>query len=266
MSKDLKKKIHFVSSLPRSGSTLFCNILAQNPKFHSTHTSGCLDTLFNVRNSWDKVIEHKAHPMPEAKSNVMKAILSAYYQDVTKDVIFDKSRGWLAYLEMTEALLEDKAKIIVNVRPIPDILSSLEKIYRATAVDKQPPGEAKNYFKMQTIEGRCEYWMQPDQLVGLMLNRIKDAFDRGFGDRLFILPYENLTKDPRNTMIKLYEFLNEPYYEHNFQNVEQVTFEDDEVHGFSNNLHKIRQQVKYQPSDAINILGKAIVEKYSKQQ
>jgi len=93
---------------------------------------------------------------------------------------------------------------------------------------------------------------------------MKDAFDRGYGDRMFILPYENLTKDPKNTMKKLYEFLEEPYYEHNYQYVEQVTFEDDEVHGFGNNLHKIREIVRFQPSDAIQILGKDIVEKYSK--
>jgi sulfotransferase len=217
-----------------------------------------------VRNNWDKLVEHKAHPLPVAKFNVMKAVLAAYYQGVDKDIIFDKSRSWLAYLEMIESLIGEKAKVVVNVRPIPDILSSLEKIYRETTKDKQPPGEAKNYIKLQTIEGRCDYWMQPDQLVGLTLNRIKDAFDRGYGDRMFILPYENLTKDPKNTMKKLYEFLEEPYYEHNYQYVEQVTFEDDEVHGFGNNLHKIRKIVKFQPSDAIQMLGKDIVEKYSK--
>jgi sulfotransferase len=33
------KKIHFINGMPRSGSTLLCNILAQNPKFHVTPTS-----------------------------------------------------------------------------------------------------------------------------------------------------------------------------------------------------------------------------------
>jgi len=34
------KEIYFINGMPRSGSTLLCNILAQNPEFHVTPTSG----------------------------------------------------------------------------------------------------------------------------------------------------------------------------------------------------------------------------------
>ncbi|MEX0598954.1 MAG: sulfotransferase [Candidatus Paceibacterota bacterium] len=51
------KRFFFISGLPRSGSTLLCNILAQNDElFVSKATSGCHDILFNVRNQWDKLI------------------------------------------------------------------------------------------------------------------------------------------------------------------------------------------------------------------
>ncbi len=36
----MSKTIHFVSGLPRAGSTLLMNVLAQNPRIHSTATSG----------------------------------------------------------------------------------------------------------------------------------------------------------------------------------------------------------------------------------
>ena len=36
---------HFISGLPRSGSTLLANLLAQNPRFHSTATSGILNGM-----------------------------------------------------------------------------------------------------------------------------------------------------------------------------------------------------------------------------
>ena len=36
----MSKTVHFVSGLPRAGSTLLMNLLAQNPKVHATATSG----------------------------------------------------------------------------------------------------------------------------------------------------------------------------------------------------------------------------------
>ena len=253
----------FVSCLPRSGSTLLCNILAQNPRHHSTQTSGCLDVLFGARNHWDTLIEHKAHPVPEKKINVLRSILYAYYQDVDKDIIFDKSRGWMAYLEMVEEIMQEKAKLLVCIRPIPDILASLEKLNRKTAKIKQPPGEAKNYFQFQSQEGRCEYWLSKEQLIGIAYTRIMDAVDRGYRDRMHFIQYHDLTYNPKQTMQKVYDFLEEPYYEHDFNNVEQVTQEDDTLHGYID-LHTIQPKVEYRPSDAEKIIGKNLVEKYSR--
>src|SRR3989344_3597345 len=103
MSKrEEKKTIHFISGLPRSGSTLLCNILAQNPRLHTTATSGIMDIMFMVRNNWDTLVEFRAHPDEEAKERVLKGILESYYATADKPVIFDKSRGWVSLLEMAE--------------------------------------------------------------------------------------------------------------------------------------------------------------------
>ena len=48
------KRIYFLAGLPRSGSTLLANILAQHPQIHVTPTSGVVDMLVQVRNSWDR--------------------------------------------------------------------------------------------------------------------------------------------------------------------------------------------------------------------
>ncbi len=257
-----KHVFRFASSLPRSGSTLLCNILAQNPRFHCSHTSGCLDVLFGVRNSWDALVEHKAHPLPVAKANVLKGILNSYYEDIDKPVVLDKSRGWVAYIEMLENILGEKAKIVVCVRQVADILSSIEKLHRATSKIKQPPGEAQNYFQFQSQEGRCEYWLRPDALVGLTLTRINDAINRGFGDRLHFVPYEKLTADPGITLDGIYKFLGEEPFKHDFDHVDQVTHEDDAIHGYIN-LHTIQNKVQFRPSDAAKVLGARLAFKYS---
>lgn len=255
--------LHFVSGLPRSGSTLLCNILAQNPRFRTGGTSGILDVLFGVRNQWDKLIEFQTMPKPEsdaAKLRVLIGILTAYCADITQPVIFDKSRGWLAHMELIEHILGRKAKVLVPVRDLRDVLASFEKLYRNASKSGQVAGEAEKYYQFQTVEGRCDFWAQADQPVGLAYNRIKDALQRGFGDRLHFVKFDVLTKNPRRVMREIYGFLGEDYYEHDFDNVEQVTIENDRLHGFDN-LHAIRQNVAPVQPQYPQILG-AVAQKY----
>jgi hypothetical protein len=47
------KKIFFNSSLPRSGSTLIQNLLAQNPEIYSTPTSGLVDFVIACKNNYN---------------------------------------------------------------------------------------------------------------------------------------------------------------------------------------------------------------------
>ncbi len=250
------KTFYFLGGLPRSGSTLLCNLLAQNPRFHATHTSGCMDVMFGVRNNWDGLIEHQAHPDEETKRRVLRAILDAYYADVEKPVVVDKCRGWVSLLEMAEWALGEKAKVLVPVRDLRDVLASFEKLWRANANGGQMASEGENYFDFQSVEGRCAHWCRKDQPVGLAYNRIRDALQRGFGNRMHFVRFEKLTSAPRETMDAIYAFLGEEPFAHNFDHVEQVTWEDDRVHGFRD-LHTIRPRVEPVPPSWPLVLGPA---------
>ena len=256
--KFIESKIHFISGLPRSGSTLLANILAQNPKFHSTATSGILEILFLVRNQWDKVAEFRAvldrAENDSDKIRVLQGILQIYHSERGRPVVFDKSRGWLAHLELAEKLLERPAKVLVTVRDVRDVLASFEKLWRSSSAMGQVAQEANNYAEFQTVEGRCDVWMRRDQPVGLALNRVKDAIHRGFADRMHFVRFEQLTRSPASTLRAAYEFLGEPWFEHDFEHVEQVTSEDDRVFGFPD-LHTIRSRVEPVPSRWPEILG-----------
>jgi len=245
-------KIHFISGLPRSGSTLLENILAQNPRFNATATSGILDIIFSVRNNWDDLIEFKACPNDEGKLRVMKGMLNAYHN--TDKVAFDKSRGWCAYLELAEALIERPAKVLVPVRDVRDVVASFEMLWRKNASMRQFAQEKQAYFQWQTQDGRVKAWLDFGHPVGLAYNRIKDAVHRGFGDRMLFVKFNDLTERPEHTMKEIYEFLDEEYFEHNFDHVEQVTYEDDTIHGIKD-LHTIRNKVEPVPSKWKEVLG-----------
>ena len=50
------EKIFFQCSLPRAGSTLLQNVLAQNPDFYATPTSGLIEIFLNARNIYSNNI------------------------------------------------------------------------------------------------------------------------------------------------------------------------------------------------------------------
>ena len=54
------KRLYFVAGLPRSGSTLLCNILMQNPAIYASATSGIPEVLRGIRDGWDLVSPFRA--------------------------------------------------------------------------------------------------------------------------------------------------------------------------------------------------------------
>ena len=251
------KKFYFLGGLPRAGSTLLCNILAQNPEIYATHTSGCLEVLFMVRNQWNELIEHKAHPLEETERNVLKGILESYYWDIEEPVVVDKSRGWLAHIEMLEWVLKEEVKVIVPVRDLRDVLASFEKLWRQGAKSRQTQAERDNYMRYQKLGERLAIWCELNEPVGLAVNRIKDAVARGFKDRMHFVDYDDLVRKPDDTLRDIYTFLGLEPFEHDFGHVEQVTTENDDVHGFGVPLHKIRSKVEPQSPQYPEVLGKA---------
>ena len=249
----MNKKIYFIAGQTRSGSELLCNILAQNPKFDATATSGIMDVIFGVRNQWDNLVEFKATPNDEAKKRVMKSMLHSYY-DTDAEVIFDKCRGWSMYAEMAKELLDHDVKILVPVRDLRQVLSSWEKLYKKEAGKSQSHLEKIDYFKAQTVQGRCELLLRNDQPVGLAHNRMIDALQRGWGDNMFFVDYDDLTSKPKEIMAQIHDFLGEDSFEYDFNNIKQVTEANDAVYGFKD-LHKIRKEVKPQLPDWEEVLG-----------
>lgn len=247
---------HFISGLPRSGSTLLANLLAQNPRFHTTQTSGIAEVMFQVRNNWNNMVEWQAHPDDEGKVRVIRAILESYYENVDKPVIFDKSRAWVSLLEMAETALGYKPKVLVPVRDIRDVLASFEKLWRKNAGTSQLSQEQQRYAQFQSIEGRCAVWMSHDQPVGIAYNRVKDAVVRGYLEQMYFVEFDKLTSNPKEEIRKIYKFLGEKHYKHDFDNVEQVTWENDAFHGIKD-LHTIRQKIEPMEPQWPEVLGHA---------
>ena len=238
--------LFFNSSLPRSGSTLLQNLLAQNRRHHCTSTNDVLDMVIRVRDGWmgstGFIAQGLATIEPRMKSFIRHALYGFYEPEFKAgQIVFDKSRGWLQNLELLEDILQRPVKAIVCVRDIRDVVASFEKIFRRSVFTEHPlPGEER--IKTLTVQSRAERLLQPDKTIGYMAASLQDVFDRGMQDRLVIVPYWELTHYPMETVQRvcnecgLESFVCDP------AKVTQVTKEDDTVYGMS--LHTIRSQVE----------------------
>jgi len=248
----------FMSGLPRSGSTLLMAFLNQNPALYAGPPSGLLDVLFNTRKQWDTLVQHQAisEDLSERrKLDVLRAIMTGYYHNCAYPNVIDNNRGWTAYIELLEMVLGEQVKLLVPVRSPREILASLELRWRHTVQTHH--FEGGDFFKMQTVAGRCAYWSQADQVFGLAYNRIKDVIARGYRDRLFFVDYDTFTVTPLVVVQHIYEFLELPLYaEHNPDLVVVTEDINDRAHAF-NNLHAIRPKIKPRQSCWEEVLGEA---------
>lgn len=261
------KEYFFLGGLPRSGSTLLCNIFAQNPEFHVSKSTSALHTVLSIlKNNWTTIIEHKAEGVDFKRlAACQKAILESYYQ-TDKKVIIDKSRNWMGDIEMLEFILDKKVKIIAPVREVREILASFEVLWRKMNAKSQWPFRPEDMVKAKTTEGRCDIWASANEPVGYCFNQIKDAITKGQSDRILFVEMEALTANPQYTMEKIYEFMGKNYFPHNFNNVEQYTKEDDLLAYNIEGLHDIRPKVEPVLPKAREVLGEKLYNSLANQE
>lgn len=252
------KEIFFQSSLPRAGSTLLQNIMGQNPDFYVTPTSGVLELLYASRLNFTNSPEFKAQDetlMKEGFLSYCKNGLFGFYNGITdKPYVIDKSRGWGIHYNFLNSF-HPNPKIICMVRDLRSVYSSMEKNYRK---NQHLDSGIVNHSQMKgtTTEKRVELW-SASQPIGLAIERIFQMIREGIHNNILFIRFEDLTNDPSFQMKRVYQFLNLPYFEHDFDNVEQITVEDDSVYGIYGD-HKIRTKVQPITEDYNEILGSGI--------
>jgi len=88
------KKYHFITGLPRSGSTMLSSILRQNPRFHASITdplasfiNGIIETLLNEPGM-------KSEMPVERRKDLFRGMFDGYYKNIDREVIFNTNRAW----------------------------------------------------------------------------------------------------------------------------------------------------------------------------
>ena len=248
------KQYHFITGLPRSGSTLLSSILKQNPRFHASITDPLADLARGVIENCQNAPGMKSEVPVERRKNMVRHLFEGYYQDVDKEVIFNTNRAWTFLTNVTRDLYP-KSKHIVCVRDINWVLDSFESAHRRNAFSTNSvTGGLSN-----SVYQRVDSLMKEDGIVGFPYVGIKQAITGSDQSLLFILEYDQLCKQPAVMMKALYNFIEEPYFEHDFNDVEASWDEYDAEIGIK--LHEVRKKVEYRERKFI--LPPDIQSKYS---
>jgi sulfotransferase len=215
------KNLHFLSGLPRSGSTVLTKLLNQHPKIFASSTSPFLDYLLPAA--------HQLHSIKQNHSaghyvNVQKILSTAAFAfyDTPKANIIDKNRGWVSNYEAIHQELQQDPKIIVTLRPIEEVVASFYKVINYTNHGNETPEQ-------------------------IFLGRVADVYqilmEKSYlKDKLHIITYDQLTKDTHSTLYKLETFLNIDHHNYDINNIRDDDPEDDSKWGI-NDLHKIRSTI-----------------------
>ena len=237
-------KIHLISGLPRSGSTLLGALLRQNPRFHASMSSPVGSLVNRMLEAMSEDNEFSVFITPEQKRALTLAIFSTFYQSQAhKEVIFDTNRLWCSKLSLIQELFPT-SKVICCVRNVAWIMDSIERLIRKNAFDVSRM--FTNAGERSTVYTRTEALSQGGRLVGFAYNALKEAFYSEYSASLLLVDYDLLTQAPDKTISLIYQFLEEELFEHDFANVEYEALEFDNRLN-TKGLHHVRPKVEFQP-------------------
>jgi sulfotransferase len=191
--------------------------------------------------------------MEKGFRNFCKTGLYGFYDGITdRPYVMEKSRGWLGSYNFLN-FFESEVKMICMVRDLRGIFASMEKNYRKNP-HKDPMIVNVGELKNMTTKSRIDHFSIAPP-IGPSLEWLNEAIHQGYDKNILFIRFEDFSKNPEEEIKKIYEYLEIPYFSHDFNNVQQLTHENDIIHGIFGD-HKIHPEIKPIPSDFMSILGR----------
>lgn len=257
-----------MAGLPRSGSTLLSSILNQNPRFYSGPSSPVLGAMFAIEQDFMGNELYHGYPKPDQVREIIGNIPHHFYSDVQQPVVFDKNRAWTARVPYIEGYIGEQAKILVPVRRIDEILTSI-----LTMIHRNPFEEGQqrvNFVDEQLIKtdipindlNRCMYLLNDGGIVYESLNAIMMGFQQNVRDKMHFVDYNDLVDNPEKIMEDIYDFIGEEFYDHDFESLSNIHREDDLITYGLSDMHQVRSKVKKTSPPPASILPEEIIDIY----
>ena len=227
------KKLFFLVAQPRSGNTLFASIMNQNPEIAATPNSITLEImkdLFLLKQT-DVFLNYPDH---KSLDNILDSVYDTYYKDWPQRIIIDRgpvmAKGNFALIQKH---FKRPFKCIVLLRDLMDVLASYMQWYTEN-IDAFP-----NRFNLKNDEEKLAMIMNSKGAVAKDLEAIKNSYN--YPGLCHYVKYDDIVTNPEQEFKKIYDFIDEPYFNHRFNNLDQVKINglsyDDKIVG--SNMHKL---------------------------
>jgi len=227
------RKLFFLVAQPRSGNTLFASLMNQNKDIAATANSVTLEIMKDLH-LLKKTDVFENFPDHRSLDNVLDKVFDNYYQHWPQRIIIDRGPVMLTgNLELMQKHFKHSFKCIVLLRDLIDVLASYMQWYT------ENPDAFPNRYNLNTDEEKLKMIMNKDGAVAKDLNAIKNSYN--YQDMCHYVKYDDMVTNPEQEFRKIYEFMDEPYFNHRFNNLDQVNVNglsyDDKVVG--SNMHKL---------------------------
>ena len=189
-------------------------------------------------------------------NDVMDNIFPNYYSSWNEKYIIDRSVWGLdGNLKLLKKHIKNDLKFIILVRNVVEVLASFIRFAKLN------PKFFLNQ-KGRNTEERCD-WLMNDP-IKRQLESIRNLIDNN--EDFLIIEYDDLLKNTKFHIDKIYDFLEIPKFNHDFTKIKQYEHNDisydDSVHG--GNMHELREgNVEKNNYDVRDFLSDSIIEKYS---
>ncbi len=235
----MSKRFHFISGLPRSGSTLLSSLLRQNPAVHARVASPLFELVQAVQPKLSRQSEFYTFYDNSVRRSVLKGLFESYYSGVDRKVIFDSNRLWTTRLPLLLELFPNML-VVCMVRDVEEILNSFERQFSANPLETTA---AFGFTAGSSIYSRMDQLMNSELgTVGLPWLGLREAWYGPHADRLVVVDYDRLVAHPRDVMGMLSEALKLPPHVYTFDNVAYSEAEYDSNLGMPG-LHSVRKTI-----------------------
>ena len=227
------KKLFFLVAMPRSGNTLFASVMNQNSEIAATPNSITLEIMKDLFFLKETDV-FKNYPDHRSLDNVLDSVYDNYYKDWPQRIIIDRGPVMTpGNFSLMQKHLKRPFKCIVLLSDLMHVLASYMQWYT------ENPDAFPNRFNFKNDEEKLGMIMNTKGAVAKDLDAIKNAYN--YPDICHFVKYDDLVKQPEQEFKKIYQFIDEPYYNHRFDNLNQVKVNglsyDDKIVG--RNMHKL---------------------------
>ena len=217
--------------MPRSGNTLFASLMNQNPDIAVTANSITLEImkeLFLLKQD----DTFKNFPDEQSLNNVMNKVYNLYYEHWYYKVIIDRGPVCTpGNLKVMQKHFKQPIRCIVLVRDLLDVLASYIKWF-----ETEPTAFPNQYT---TLDEKLSQIMRKNGAVAKGLISIQYLLKHP--EIAVFVKYDNLVAQSEQEFRKIYQFIDEPYFNHRFYNLDQVYINglsyNDTIVG--SNMHKL---------------------------